>query len=241
MDTTPTRAQHLHGSDLTGRYKALMALMLLGPGTPMLFQGQAFAASSPFFYCADCAGELALGIRQGRVKSLSQFPSLAQPEMQTSRIDPVDPATFARSKLDLSEWERHAGMYALHRDVLRLRREDPVFRAQRRGGMDGAVLTPEAFVLRFCGTPHPDRLLVVNLGRDFALTPAPEPLLAPPEGMRWEILWSSEDPRYGGSGTAPLEAEEGWHMPGQAAVVLRRGAGAGVEQPGPERSCWPRR
>jgi maltooligosyltrehalose trehalohydrolase len=222
-----------------GRYKALTALLLLGPGTPMLFQGQEFAASSPFFYFADFASELALLTRQGRATSLSQFPSLAQPEMQTSLIDPVDPETFARSKLDLSERERHASMYALHRDVLRLRREDPAFRAQRRGGMDGAVLAPEAFVLRFFGTPHPDRLLVVNLGRDLDLTPAPEPLLAPPEGMRWEILWSSEDPRYGGSGTAPLEDEEGWHMPGHAAFVLRPVAGEGAEQPGPERSSWP--
>jgi maltooligosyltrehalose trehalohydrolase len=108
-----------------------------------------------------------------------------------------------------------------HRDLLRLRREDAVFRAQRRGGLDGAVLGPEAFVLRFFGEQADDRLLVVNLGRDLALQPAPEPLLAPPEGMVWKILWSSEDPRYGGSGTAPLEAEEGWHVPGHAAVVLR--------------------
>ena len=88
-----------------------------------------------------------------------------------------------RSKLDLAERQRHAGMYALHRDLLRLRREEPVFRAQRRGGMDGAVLAPEAFVLRFFGTHHDDRLLVVNLGRDLHLNPAPEPLLAPPAGQ----------------------------------------------------------
>ena len=47
-----------------------------------------------------------------------------------------------------------------------------------------------------------------------------QPLLAPPEGQRWEILWSSENPKYGGSGTAALETEEGWRIPGNAAVVL---------------------
>jgi maltooligosyltrehalose trehalohydrolase len=112
-------------------------------------------------------------------------------------------------------------MVALHRDLLRLRREEPVFRAQRRGGLDGAVLGPEALVLRFFGTAGDDRLLIVNLGRDLALRPAPEPLLAPPEGMVWEPLWSSEDPRYDGGGTAPLEGEDGWQLPGHAAVVLR--------------------
>ena len=131
---------------------------------PMLFQGQEFAASSPFFYFADFAGDLARLTAEGRAKSLSQFPSLAQPEMQAWLVDPAALETFMQSKLDLAERQRHAGMYALHRDLLRLRREEPVFRVQNRGGMDGAVLAPEAFVLRFFGTHHDDRLLVVNLG-----------------------------------------------------------------------------
>ena len=41
----------------------------------------------------------------------------------------------------------------MHRDLIRLRRRDPVFRAQRPRGVDGAVLGPEAFVLRFFGEP----------------------------------------------------------------------------------------
>jgi maltooligosyltrehalose trehalohydrolase len=86
--------------------------------------------------------------------------------------------------------------------------------------MDGAVLGPEAFVLRFFGEDSGDRLLVVNLGRDLPMNPAPEPLLAPPRDRAWTILWSTEDPRYGGGGTAPLEGVENWRLPGQAAVVL---------------------
>jgi len=62
---------------------------------------------------------------------------------------------------------------------------------------------------------------VVNLGTNLHLDPAPEPLLAPPEHMLWETLWSSEDPRYGGLGTTPLDREENWQIPGHAAVVLR--------------------
>jgi hypothetical protein len=64
-------------------------------------------------------------------------------------------------------------------------------------------------------------LLVVNLGSDLHPGPAPEPLLAPPEGMDWTILWSSEDPRYGGDGVTPLEDEANWHVPGHNATVLR--------------------
>jgi maltooligosyltrehalose trehalohydrolase len=213
-----------------GRYKALTAVMLLGPGTPMLFQGQEFAATSPFFYFADFPEALAGLTRQGRTAFLSQFPSLAQPDMQACLPDPGDPATFVRSQLDLAERQRHAEMYALHRDLLQLRRIEPVFRAQRRGGMDGAVLAPEAFVLRFFGADGDDRLLLANFGRDLQYNPAPEPLLAPPQGMLWQVLWSSEDPRYGGCGMAPLEDEENWHIPGHAAVVLQPRTGEVKEE-----------
>jgi maltooligosyltrehalose trehalohydrolase len=82
------------------------------------------------------------------------------------------------------------------------------------------VLGSAAFVLRFFAEDGHDRLLIVNLSRDLHFDPAPEPLLAPPEHLRWKTLWSSEDPCYGGSGTPPLETETNWHIPGEAAVVL---------------------
>jgi maltooligosyltrehalose trehalohydrolase len=208
----------LHLLASPGRHRAMTALLLLAPGTPMLFQGQEFAASSPFLYFADYEPELAAAVRKGRMDFLRQFPSLATPEVQRLLADPADPRTFERSTLDLGERERHAEAYALHRDLLRLRTEDPAFRAQRT--VDGAVLGAEAFVLRFFARDGADRLLVVNLGRDLHLQPAPEPLLAPPQGQRWETLWSSEHPRYGGAGTPPLETSEGWRIPGHAAVAL---------------------
>lgn len=213
--------QRCHLLTSPGRYRALTALLLLGPGTPMLFQGQEFAASSPFFYFADFPEALASLVRQGRVVFLSQFRSLNNPAIQAYLPPPDDPHTFARSKLDLSERQSHAETYALHRDLLRLRRQDPVLGAARRpGGLDGAVLGPEAFVLRFFSEHDNDRLLIVNLGRDLPLAQAPEPLLAPPEGQQWRTLWSSEEPRYGGGGTAPLETANHWQLPGHAAVLL---------------------
>jgi maltooligosyltrehalose trehalohydrolase len=87
--------------------------------------------------------------------------------------------------------------------------------------MDGAVLGPDAFVLRFFGKARNDRLLIVNLGRDLDLSPAPEPLLAPPWGHDWRLLWSSEEPRYGGSGTPPIEPEGSWTIPGHCAIVMQ--------------------
>ncbi|MGA3118619.1 MAG: DUF3459 domain-containing protein, partial [Syntrophobacteraceae bacterium] len=204
-----------------GRLRAMTALMLLAPGTPMLFQGQEFASSSPFYFFADHTPDLAKLVRKGRTKSLAQFRSLATSEMLAGLADPANPSTFERCKLDFSERELNLHSYDLHRDLLRLRREDPVFSAQTPGGVDGAVLAEECLILRFFGEVGDDRLLLVNFGADLHLDPAPEPLLAPPEATTWQTLWSSEDPRYGGSGTPPLDSEDNWRIPGHAAVALR--------------------
>ena len=88
-------------------------------------------------------------------------------------------------------------------------------RRRGRGGAGAGGVCPAVF-----GDNGDDRLLLVNLGVDLNLSPAPEPLLAPPEGCAWEVIWSSEDPRYGGCGTPPLETEGNWRVLGHAAVVL---------------------
>jgi maltooligosyltrehalose trehalohydrolase len=75
-------------------------------------------------------------------------------------------------------------------------------------------------VLRFFGPDDDHRLLIVNLGRDLHLRPAPEPLLAPVFGCGWRTLWYSEHPKYGGIGTATAETEENWFVPGHSTVVL---------------------
>jgi maltooligosyltrehalose trehalohydrolase len=211
----------IHGLAQPGRYRALTALLLLAPGTPMLFMGQEHAATCPFLYFADNPPELAAGVLKGRAEFLRQFPSLASPGIEDRVADPADRATFERCRLDPSERNEQNPTYRLHRDLLRLRREYP-FNAQEHRGVDGAVLAPEAFVLRFLTGSSSDRLLIVNLGRDLRLVPAPEPLLAAPEGQQWIICWSSESPDYAGGGVTPLaEDDGGWHIPGHATIVLR--------------------
>ena len=227
------RGRRLHQLTIPGRHRALTALMLLWPGTPMLFQGQEFGSSRPFVYFADHEPALARKVAAGRAEFLSQFPSMADPGITAGLPDPGAAETFERCVLDWREREAHAAVVALHRDLLRLRRNTAAFRAQAWRGVDGAVLGNEAFVLRyFDGTPGDaydgrdpalgDRLLLVNLGRDLHLDAAPEPLLAPPEGCSWSLEWSSESSCYDGSGTpAVVSAERGWHLPGHATIVLR--------------------
>jgi maltooligosyltrehalose trehalohydrolase len=214
------RGWRVHRMTDPALYRTITALFLLSPQTPMLFQGQEFAASTPFAYFADHEGELATKVKQGRREFLRQFPSLTTEAMQAQLPDPTDPQVFASCKLDLSERTRHHEMYALHQDLLRLRRADAAFNSQQPGAVDGAVLGDHALVLRFYATDGKDRLLLINLGIDTLLGPVPEPLLAPPRGSTWQVLWSSENPRYGGTGALPAENESGWLMIGKSAVVL---------------------
>lgn len=214
------RGQRLWQQTSAGRLRAITGLLLLAPSTPMLFQGQEFASSKPWVYFAHHKPELAKLVRKGRVEFLAQFPSLATEKVQAELDRPALRATFEKCKLDFSERDRHSDVYRLHRDLLVLRRNDPVISCQRKNSFDGAVLSNEAFVLRYFDQQHGDRLLVVNLGRNLRLYPAPEPLLAPPQGRRWAIAWSSEEPEYGGSGTPELDTDDGWRIPGEATVLL---------------------
>ena len=210
--------RRLHQITHPGRYRAMTALLLLSPQTPLLFQGQEFAATAPFVFFADHSAELNAKVKEGRLEFLSQFPSLSNKHMRAQIPDPTDEKVFHSCRLDLSEREVHHEAYDLHRDLLRLRREDTVFKAQ--GNIDGATLDDEIFVLRFFGDNGDDRLLFTNLGIDKRLSPLPEPLLAPPPGAEWRVVWSSEDPRYGGGGALPVETVESWFIPGESAFAF---------------------
>jgi maltooligosyltrehalose trehalohydrolase len=222
-DQVANSARGLRGHQLASpaRWRAMTALLLLMPGTPMLFQGQEFSASSPFLYFADFADDLADAVKKGRAEFLLQFPSIASYAAATSLDPPGNRATFERSKLNLAERHTHAPAYRLHRDLLRLRRETLAFREQRKGAVDGAVLGPAALVLRYSPqSPMEARLLIVNLGADLNRPSFAEPLLAPVADTEWEVVWSSLHPDYDGTGLSRFLAEGPWCIPAECAVVL---------------------
>jgi maltooligosyltrehalose trehalohydrolase len=105
------------------RAKIAAALYLLGPFVPMLFQGEEWAASTPFLYFADHKDpELARAVSEGRKKEFAAFgwdPA--------SIPDPENPATFDASKLHWDEMkvDDHAVMLAWYRALIRFRRGTP--------------------------------------------------------------------------------------------------------------------
>ena len=230
--------KRLHELTSPGGYRALTAVLLLGPGTPLLFQGQEFCASTPFHFFADHDEYVRRLVREGRERDMRKFRRLSDLMDDTLFLDPGDRGVFEACKLDYTwlcatgqasaELEptqtgkasgAHRQALALHRDLLSLRREDKVFAAQRADRLHGAVLSPEAFALRFFGESGDDRLIVVNLGRDLPGNPISEPLLAPSTIGPWKVIWTSEDPRYGGLGVSQWDPTNAY-IHGHAAVVL---------------------
>ncbi|MGB4776929.1 malto-oligosyltrehalose trehalohydrolase, partial [Microbacterium sp.] len=95
------------------RLAVAAVLTLTAPGTPMLFMGEEWGASTPWqFFTSHPEPELAAATRRGRTEEFAGMgwdPALVP--------DPNDPATFQRSKLDWSEVARgdHARLLDLYR------------------------------------------------------------------------------------------------------------------------------
>src|SRR5204863_9331694 len=123
-DQVANSARGLRAHLLTspGRFRAMTALLMLAPGTPLLFMGQEFASSSPFQYFADHEPELASKVRRGRREFLAQFRSMATRETRARLADPGDAQTFERCKLDFSERGKNRELYEMHLVLLPLRR-----------------------------------------------------------------------------------------------------------------------
>ncbi|GGG96970.1 malto-oligosyltrehalose trehalohydrolase [Silvibacterium dinghuense] len=114
------RLSHLSGA---GRAKIAAALVLTAPFVPMLFQGEEWAASTPFQYFTDHEDkELGRLVSDGRKKEFGAFGW--NPE---DVPDPQHHATFERSKL---RWEElsdpvHAAMLDWYKKLIALRRATP--------------------------------------------------------------------------------------------------------------------
>jgi maltooligosyltrehalose trehalohydrolase len=114
------RLCHLVGPEAA---RAAAAITLLGPCTPLLFQGEEWAATSPFpFFATFEDPELRRRVREGRQQEFAAFGWDAG-----DIPDPVDPATRDSAVLRWDERDEpaHAAMLDWYDELLRLRREWP--------------------------------------------------------------------------------------------------------------------
>ena len=183
-------------------YKAAYALLLLSPCTPLIFMGDEFAATTPFHFFSDHEGELGDRLAAGRREEFKEF--WAGHDLSVMP-DPQSEATFAQSKLDLSEREkpRHDGVYCLFRELLRLRREDPVLREEDRSRVRTEAIGRDALAMeRWAGGAR--RLLLVNFGESVRFDTGEQAWLGEAASVQWHPILSTAEARFAGPG-AELE------------------------------------
>jgi maltooligosyltrehalose trehalohydrolase len=137
-DQVGNRAQGERSSQLLslGRLKIAAALVLSAPFIPMLFQGEEWAASTPFLYFTNHEdAELGRLVTEGRRREFAAFSAHSD-----DVPDPQAVETFERSKLVWDECSRkpHAEMLDWHHRLIRLRHE---FAALSNGRLDRITVT----------------------------------------------------------------------------------------------------
>jgi maltooligosyltrehalose trehalohydrolase len=216
-----------------GRFLAASALLLFLPMTPMLFMGQEYAAASPFQYFTDHTPELGRLVTEGRRREFKDFSAFATPAERQQIPDPQAVATFLASRLHLEEADQAPGaeVQELYRQLIALRREDPVLSVQERNQMRAEALAPDVLAIRrwlnapaemvdrsrdapdvtprvqSSGAAPMERLFLANFGDMAARGDA--------FGGGWRLLRST-------SGMPCLD-EDGVTVPPRTAVILARG------------------
>ncbi|RPF28626.1 malto-oligosyltrehalose trehalohydrolase [Georgenia muralis] len=165
-----------------GQLAISAAVVLLGPGTPMLFMGEEWGATTPFQYFTDHAEpELAEGVREGRSR---EFGTHGWAELYGHDIvvpDPQSPETVVASRLDWDEPARpdNARLLRFYTDLVRLRREPDIASGDRAAT---AVQT------------GPDQLVMRRGGIAVAINLAPGPATLALGSAAGEVLlcWDGE-------------------------------------------------
>ena len=171
-----------------------------GPARPCCSRGRSSPPPAPFFFFADHKPELAKLMGAGRAEFLAQFPSLATPEMQSMPGRPGRPRTFERSKLDLASANatdaptRCIGTCC--GCAAKIRSSAPTA-GRRRWGRAGPRGLRPAFLRRERRTTG---CCWSTSARDLHLDPAPEPLLAPPEGTTGRSCGRAKTPAMAAPG-----------------------------------------
>jgi maltooligosyltrehalose trehalohydrolase len=106
---------------------ALVLIVTCAPVTPLLFQGDEFAASAPFPYFTDLDGDDAERVRKGRLAELRRRGFAGRGRRGAAEIpDPSARETFRSAQLDWSELgnDENARVLELHRTALAVRKHE---------------------------------------------------------------------------------------------------------------------
>jgi maltooligosyltrehalose trehalohydrolase len=158
-------------------------------------------------------------VTEGRRAEFRRFSAFRDPETRERIPDPQAETTFERSRLRWPErtMQPHAGVLALYRELLSLRRTHPALRPRDCEHFRVCALGENALALRReSAAGQAALLLVICFGGEMEVALDERAHTRAPEGREWSPQHSTEEERFGGSGRG-----------GSAGGVLRSGGGAG--------------
>jgi maltooligosyltrehalose trehalohydrolase len=185
---------------------AAAVLLLLLPQTPLIFQGQEFAATTPFLFFTDHNPELGAQVTAGRREEFAAFAAFHDPELRARIPDPQAESTFLASKLQPSDIVSTVGVQttALYSELLRCRHRDTVLAASRAARLPLATAASGNALSVRVASGTGERLMAVNLGAQAATLPA---------AHAWRCLLHSREARFGGDGQAPISTHSRVELP----------------------------
>jgi maltooligosyltrehalose trehalohydrolase len=150
----------LHHQIDPASYRALSALLLLAPHTPLLFMGQEWATSAPFQFFTDHHEELGRKVTEGRRAEFARFEAFSARNVP----DPQRLETFERSRLPWFEVgaDGHAAVLRLYRRLLELRRTHPALSPRGRSDFDVQALDEHTIALGRMSADRSQTLLLVT-------------------------------------------------------------------------------
>lgn len=193
-----------HQIDLA-TWRAISTLLLSCPGTPLLFMGQEWAASSPFRFFTDHHTALGRLVTEGRRKEFRHFSAFSDPQKRENIPDPQAESTFTSSRLVWEECERspHRETLTLYKELLRLRGSEPAFRDAGTGCHRTRALGEDGLALhRWCADGS-DVLLVCQLRGAGKVR-----INDLPTG-NWHVFLHTEESRFAADGMPVTIQQEG--------------------------------
>ena len=172
--------------------KLSAGVVLLSPFIPLLFMGEEYGETAPFYYFVSHSDAgLIEAVRRGRREEFTAFRWEGEPP------DPQGEATFLQCKLDpeLRFQGQHEILYRFYGELIRLRRESPPLKVLDKGRLEVTGLEEKKALLWRRWTEEQQMAAVFHFGkqaRSFSL-----PL---PEG-HWRKQLDSADSIWGGPGS----------------------------------------
>jgi maltooligosyltrehalose trehalohydrolase len=189
------RSSTLYSFDMQ---KLMAAAVLFSPYIPMLFMGEEYGETNPFYYFVSHTDKALIEmVREGRKKEFAAMHAAGE------AIDPQAEDTFNASRLN---WEllavpKHQVLYQYYKKLISLRKSNSILAANDRSAVNSQVLgTQQVLVLK--RGQHNDAQQVICF-LNFSEQPQ---LVSYPAGLTTDLylMMDSASPQWNGPEAAPV-------------------------------------